>query len=149
MLKITARLDHHDAAEAELYLPFEIRQKSRFRATLADGTSVGVYLPRGGLLRGGDRLRAEDGRVIAVRAAPEAVSTVAHADPRQLARGAYHLGNRHVQLQLGAGWLRYLQDHVLDGMCRQLGLSVTHEQAAFEPEAGAYGGHHGHRHAHG
>jgi len=156
MIEIHERLDDRDLpAQAALTLPFETRQKSRFRAVLDDGTEVGVFLPRGTLLRGGDRLRAADGRVIEVRAAPETVSTVATDDPWLLARACYHLGNRHVPLQIGEGWARYLHDHVLDDMVRGLGLEVRVERAPFEPEAGAYGGgfhfhsHGGHGHGHG
>jgi len=101
-------------------------------------------LPRGQVLRGGDLLLASDGRVIQVEAASETVSTVRSAEPGLLARAAYHLGNRHVALQIGAGWLRYGHDHVLDEMVRGLGLPVTVEQAPFEPEAGAYHGGHEH-----
>ena len=135
-------------AQATLTLPFEQRQKSRLRTRLDNGEEVGLFLPRGTVLRHGDRLRAANGRVVEVRAAPETVSTARTDDPLRLARAAYHLGNRHVALQLGPGWLRYLHDHVLDGMVRELGLEVVCEQAPFEPEAGAYGGghHHGHDH---
>ncbi len=139
MLNLTKRLAGSEPALAQLILPFELRQKSRFRARLSTGEEVGVVLDRGGVLRGGDRLQADDGRVIEVVAAPEAVTTVSAQDPWQLARAAYHLGNRHVSLQLGTGWLRYPHDHVLDEMVRGLGLSTLLETAPFEPEAGAYG----------
>lgn len=147
-LQIVERLSADLPAQATLTLPFEQRQKSRLRTQLDSGEEVGLFLPRGTVLRHGDRLRAVDGRVIEVRAAPETVSTGCTDDPLRLARAAYHLGNRHVALQLGPGWLRYLHDHVLDGMVRELGLEVVCEQAPFEPEAGAYGGghHHGHDH---
>ena len=147
-LQIVERLSADLPAQATLTLPFEQRQKSRLRTRLDSGAEVGLFLPRGTVLRHGDRLRAADGRVVEVRAAPETVSTSRTDDPLLLARAAYHLGNRHVALQLGPGWLRYLHDHVLDGMVRELGLEVICEQAPFEPEAGAYGGghHHGHDH---
>ena len=106
---------------------------------------VGLMLPRGHILRGGDCLKAENGLIIQLKAAPEAVSTATAADPVTLQRACYHLGNRHVPLQIAGNWLRYLQDHVLDDMVVSLGLRVTHEQAPFEPEVGAY--HHGHQHA--
>jgi len=127
-----------------LSLPMEVRVKSRFRATLDTGTEVGVFLERGGMLRDGDALRAESGEWVTVRAAPEPVSTVYCEDPLLLARAAYHLGNRHIALQIGAGLLRYLHDHVLDDMLRGIGLLPIFEHAPFEPEAGAYG--HGHAH---
>ena len=147
-LRIVERLNENLPARAMLTLPFDLRQKSRLRTRLDSGEDVGLFLPRGTVLRHGDRLRATDGRVIEVRAAPETVSTARTDDPLLLARAAYHLGNRHVALQIGSGWLRYLHDHVLDGMARELGLTVIDEQAPFEPEAGAYGGghHHGHDH---
>lgn len=135
-------------SSAELVLPFELRQRSRLRARLSSGVEAGLILERGTVLRGGDLLRADDGSVIAVVAALETVSTVRDSDPMRLARAAYHLGNRHVPVQIGDGWLRYGHDHVLDDMVRGMGLAVVVEQAPFEPEAGAYGhgGHHSHGH---
>ena len=148
MLKVFEKLDHPQTADAVLTLPFELRQKSRLKAVLNDGTEVGLMLSRGQLLRGGDCLRAEDGLIICIEAAVEDVSTVRHENPVMIARAAYHLGNRHVPLQVGEGWLRYQHDHVLDDMVRGLGLQVDFESAPFEPEGGAYGGHsHGHGHA--
>lgn len=136
-------------AALRLELPYEQRCRSRFRARLAGGEEVGIVLERGQVLRGGDRLLAEDGRIVEVAAAPEWVSTVRARDARLLARVAYHLGNRHVALQVADGWLRYSHDHVLDDMVRGLGAELTVEQAPFEPEAGAYhGGAPGHSHAH-
>ena len=143
MLELTLKVVGTDrAVDGVLSLPFEVRQKSRFRAKLDDGSEVGVIVERGSVLRGGDILSGPAGQMVVVEAAREAVSTVASTEPRRLARAAYHLGNRHVPLQVGDGWVRYLHDHVLDEMCAQLGLRVVHEHAAFEPEAGAYGGHH-------
>jgi urease accessory protein len=130
-----------------LELPFELRSRSRFRARLVSGEEVGVVLARGQILRGGDLLLTDDGHVVEVAAAPEWVSTVHAADARLLARVAYHLGNRHVALQIGDGWLRYGHDHVLDEMARGLGAQLNVEQAPFEPEAGAYAdGHDEHTH---
>ena len=146
LIEYTASIEH---AHGVLVLPFDTRQKSRFRATLQDGTEVGVFLERGRILRDGDGLRAESGEVIRVQAANEAVSTVRCADSTTLARVAYHLGNRHVPLQIGDGFVRYRHDHVLDDMVRGLGLDATAEQAPFEPEAGAYGGGHSHGQDHG
>lgn len=99
------------------------------------------------MLRGGDRLRSEDGDIVAIVAAPEPVSTVYCEERLQLARVAYHLGNRHIAVQVGDGWVRYLADHVLDDMVHHLGMTAIHEDQPFEPEAGAYaGGHHHHEH---
>ena len=151
VLTISQRLHEPRAADARLELPFELRSRSRFRAQLVGGEQVGVMLARGQILRGGDLLLAADGRVVEVTAAPESVSTLRSADARLLARAAYHLGNRHVALQIGAGWLRYSHDHVLDAMVEGFGLKVTIEQAAFEPESGAYHaelGSHTHHHEH-
>lgn len=138
MLKTETRLDHWHEPDVELNLPFELRQRSRMRAMLSDGGELAVVMPRGTVLRGGDLLGLSDGRVAIVQAAPESVTTAFSRDPRMLARGAYHLGNRHVQLQVGDTWLRYLADHVLDGMAEALDLRIFHEMAPFEPETGAY-----------
>jgi urease accessory protein len=149
MLTIAQKLHEPRAAQAELLLPFELRSKSRLRTVLSTGEEVGLVLERGTILRGGDLLLADDGRVIEVVAAPEQVSTVRSSPAWLLVRAAYHLGNRHVALQVGDGWVRYLHDHVLDDMVRGLGFDVVIEEAAFEPEAGAYGGGgHGHAHSH-
>jgi len=141
MLTISKKLTDRRDTDAQLVLPFELRQKTRLRTTLSTGEEVGLNLDRGYILRGGDQLLASDGRVIEVVASAESVSVVESGDPLQLARAAYHLGNRHVSVQIGAGWLRYLQDHVLDDMVRGLGLPVTLDTLPFEPEAGAYSGH--------
>lgn len=155
---ISRRLEGMRAADARLVLPFETRSRSRFKARLDSGEPVGVVMTRGQVLRGGDLLLAEDGRVVEIGAAEELVSTARSADARLLARAAYHLGNRHVALELGPGWLRYAHDHVLDDMVIGLGLDLGVAQAPFEPEGGAYG-HlqggggllltHGHSHPHG
>jgi len=128
-----------------LVLPFEQRQKARQRARVNAGFEIGIHVPRGTVLRGGDRLRAGDGALVEIIAAREPVSTVWCRDLRRLAQLAYHLGNRHVALEVGAGWVRYLTDHVLDLLVEQLGHTVVHHEEAFEPESGAYGGH-GHAH---
>ncbi len=140
-------------SDGRLTLPIEQRVRSRLRARLDDGRDVGLFLPRGTLLRGGDRLGSDDGLVIEVVAAAETVSTIHCDDPTLLARAAYHLGNRHIPLQVEKGWLRYQHDHVLDDMLLQMGLALVVEQAPFEPEAGAYqqaaeGHHHSHSHSH-
>lgn len=148
LLTINQRLPADDirASDVTLTLPFDLRQKSRLRAHLDDGREVGLILERGHVLRQGDRLLADDGTVVTVVAADEEVSTVHAPDVLALTRAAYHLGNRHVPLQVADDWLRYRHDHVLDDMVRGLGLIVTVELAPFEPEAGAYGPAHGHDH---
>jgi urease accessory protein len=145
---IGGRAGQTTIATLKAILPFERRQKARQRAVTTLGEEVGLQLPRGAILRGGDLLRAADGTLLEVVAAHEPVSTVFTRNSRQLARVAYHLGNRHVALQVGPGWVRYLADHVLDAMVAQLGLNVLHNDEPFEPEAGAYGAH-SHSHAHG
>lgn len=138
IIKVTEKLNHTQTAQATLTLPFELRQKSRLRATLDNGDEVGLILERGQVLRHGTQLRSENGLIIEVHAAPESVSTFYSNDPLLLARACYHLGNRHLPLQIANGWCRYQHDHVLDDMVRSLGLEVKHETAPFEPEAGAY-----------
>ena len=136
------------AATARLVLDYDRRRKARQRVRLADGREAALKLPRGTVLHGGDLLVADDGLVVVVEAAPEHLSSVTTADPLMLARAAYHLGNRHVPLQVESGQLRYRHDHVLDQMVMGLGLRVVEVEAAFEPEGGAYQGQ-GHSHGHG
>ena len=140
--------------KGQLKLPFESRQKSRLHTQLVSGEEVGLMLPRGEVLRGGDLVTASDGRVIEVIAEPE---KLLHIETKDLARIAYHLGNRHVPVQVGENFLRIAHDHVLEEMVKKLGASVSHVEAPFEPEAGAYhheSGHeakiheHGHDHDH-
>lgn len=131
--------------DAELMLPFDLRQKTRLLARLRSGEEVGIFLERGTILRDGDCLQAEDGRIVRVIAAHEDVMQASCADPLLLARAAYHLGNRHVAVQVGPGWLRFPSDRVLAQMLAGLGIEVTEMCAPFEPEPGAYGsGHHHH-----
>ena len=146
MLKIIEKLSGAVDFSATLTLPFELRQKSRLRVKLDNGEEAGLILPRGSVLRGGDCLRAENGVIIQIQAASESVTTAYTDNPTLLARACYHLGNRHVPLQVGDGWLRYLHDHVLDEMVEKLSLDVKQENTPFEPESGAYGGG-GHHHS--
>lgn len=154
MLYLTQRVDHAHHFTASVTLPIDVRVKSRAKVTLSDGREAGLILPRGLLLRDGDILCNEEGsEFIAVIAADEAVSVVHCDDPFQLAKACYHLGNRHVPLQIMPGELRYHHDHVLDDMLQQFGLTVTFAHLPFEPEAGAYtseaqGHHHAHTHSH-
>ena len=139
-------------------LDWDTRCKSRFEATDSGGRRLGVFLPRGSVVRGGDVLVAEDGSLVRVLAAPQPVLVVRacaqHGTALDLQRAAYHLGNRHVQLEVRADALQLEPDHVLADMLRQMHLIVTEERQPFEPEAGAYqagGGqaNHGHGHGHG
>ena len=153
-LRLTRCAPAEAAPAATLRLGFEDRRRSRQLARLDDGREVGLNLPRGTILRDGDRLAGEeDALVVLVRASPETLSVARTSDGHLLARAAYHLGNRHVPLQVAPDHLAYQHDHVLDGMVRDLGLTVTTERAAFEPEAGGYrhegSERHGHTHGHG
>ncbi|MGH8518714.1 MAG: urease accessory protein UreE [Panacagrimonas sp.] len=134
-----------------LTLRYAERCKSRLRVELDDGTEAGLFLPRGTVLHAQERVQGASGPVVEVRAASEELYEVraAHdaADPHfDLLRATYHLGNRHVPVQLAPGCLRLERDTVLREMLLRLGLCVSEIVAPFEPEAGAYGG--GHRHDH-
>lgn len=145
MLVLQRRIGPQAHADAELTLPFELRQKSRLCTALANGEEVGLFLERGTVLRGGDYLEGNDGRVVRVVAAPEDLMEVVSGDARALARAAYHLGNRHTPVEVGEGWLRFSADHVLSEMLIGMGFAVATLSAPFEPEAGAYAaGHHHH-----
>ena len=140
-------------------LDWDVRQKSRFAATDSAGRELGIFLPRGTLVRGGDVLVAEDGSMVRVIAAPQPVLVITHCNshgtPFDLTRAAYHLGNRHVPIELQPDHLKIEPDHVLADMLRAMHLIVTEQSLPFEPEGGAYaaghgGGHdHGHSHDHG
>jgi urease accessory protein len=152
MLELIAKAPGEGATDDTVTLPWALRQRSRQRVTLDGGAAAAFLLPPGTQVDDGDRLHTADGFTVRVCAARETVSTARTADPLRLARACYHLGNRHVALQVGDGWVRYLPDHVLDDMVRGLGLIVTEDSARFEPERGAYAGqsagHHHHDHDH-
>ena len=148
MLKITEKLAAPLTPSESLTLPFEKRQKSRLRVSLDNNQEAALMLERGSVLRHGELLRADNGLVVEVRAANEEVAVISTEDSFLLARACYHLGNRHVPLQIGEGWLRIQRDHVLEEMVQSLGLFVKHECAPFEPESGAYSGHSNHSHSH-
>lgn len=135
-----------------LDLDWDTRSKSRFSANDSTGREIGVVLPRGTTLRGGDVLVAEDGSLLRVIASPQPVLQVRHCSehgsPFDLLRAAYHLGNRHVPLELQPALLQFEPDPVLADMLRRQHLIVTEAQAAFEPEGGAYGEGAGHGHDH-
>ncbi|OEO26904.1 urease accessory protein UreE [Pseudomonas sp. J237] len=148
MLVIHQRIAAQPDWDAELLLTFEARSKSRLRTFSTTGEDVGLFLERGQPpLYDGECLRAEDGRVVRVCARPEQLLHVTCTTPFELMRAAYHLGNRHVALQLGDGWLRLPDDYVLKAMLEQLGAKVELIEAAYKPEHGAYGGGHHHSHA--
>ena len=142
---------------ATVELDWDVRQKSRFDATDSAGRTLGVFLPRGTVVRGGDVLLAEDGSLVRVLAAPQSVLKITHCPnhgtPYDLIRAAYHLGNRHVPIELKPDHLKIEPDHVLADMLRAMHLIVNPVDAPFEPENGAYAtgghaGHHGHGHIH-
>jgi urease accessory protein len=151
---------------ATVELDWDLRQKSRFEATDSAGRRLGVFLARGTVVRGGDVLVAEDGSLVRVQAAPQPVMVVRrcphHGTPSDLLRAAYHLGNRHVAVELKPDHLKFEPDPVLGAMLQRLHLLVGEEVAPFEPEGGAYAVHgeaqvpghehghdHGHEHGHG
>ena len=138
---------------ARVALDWDVRQKSRFDATDSQGRTLGVFLPRGTAVRGGDVLVGEDGSLVVVDAAPQPVLRVTHCrdhgTPYDLLRAAYHLGNRHVQLELKPDHLKLEPDHVLADMLRSMHLIVNEANEAFEPEGGAYASADGHGHGHG
>jgi urease accessory protein len=125
-------------------LTFDARCKSRLLVELDNGERAGLLVERGRILRGGDRVRLEDGREAEIIAADEALIEARSADSVLIAKAAYHLGNRHVAVQVMKDRLRCLEDHVLADMLRGLGLEVHLIAAPFEPESGAYGAHHAH-----
>lgn len=143
MLLIESLYSGDAPATEQLILDFDARTKSRLRTRLASDEEVGLFLPRGTILRGGTKLQGQDGRIVEIVAAPEALVEARCANAYELTRAAYHLGNRHVAVQVCEGALRLQQDHVLEHMLEGLGASLSHLDAPFEPEAGAYApGHH-------
>ncbi len=145
MIHLTKTISCEDSPQATLTLPFANRTKSRLRTSLDDGRAAGLFLERGQVLEQGDLLSSEDGMIVEVIAAQEKVSVVRCDNPLLMAKACYHLGNRHVPLQINAGRLQYLHDHVLDNMLVGLGLTVQVEMVPFQPGSGAYSNH-GHRH---
>lgn len=147
---------------ATVELDWDVRQKSRFEATDSSGRQLGIFLPRGTIVRGGDVLVTSEGELVRVIAAPQEVLKICadptYGTPFDLIRAAYHLGNRHVPIELRPDHLKIEPDHVLGEMLRAMQLVVTEICEAFEPEGGAYassghghdhhlGNHHNHEHA--
>jgi urease accessory protein len=132
-------------------LDWDTRQKSRFDAVDSSQRQLGIFLPRGTVVRGGDVLVAEDGSLVRVEAAPQTVLRITacteHGSPFDLTRAAYHLGNRHVPIELKPDHLKIEPDHVLADMLRAMHMTVVQVTESFEPESGAYGDHGGHSHA--
>lgn len=148
MLKLTSVTKQTNECYSTLTLPFELRQKARLHAKLDNGQEVGLFLPRGNILRDGHILKAETGEFVKIIAANENVHTATSDDSVVLSRACYHLGNRHLPLQITQHWIRFGEDHVLAEMVANLGMQVIREQAPFEPESGAYAQQHSHSHSH-
>lgn len=147
MIKLTEKRQKSKRYDGTLSLSIDMRVRSRARVILDDGKEAGLFLERGTILRGGDFLTNSAGTIVKVIAAKETVSTVYCNDPLLLTKAAYHLGNRHVPLQIEPDWLRYQHDPVLDEMLKLMGLEIFVDEAEFEPESGAYQQQsHGHHH---
>jgi urease accessory protein len=144
MIELVERAPRDAPPSATLTMAWERRGVTRQRVRLDDGREAGIFLARGEILRGGDRLASASGEVVAIVAAPQPVMVVRAPTPAALARAAYHLGNRHVAVEVGDGWLKLEADHVLREMLVGLGASVEGATQPFEPEAGAYSHGHGH-----
>ena len=149
MLTLHTRLEHADTVTDQVVLAYDQRERCRLRVQLQSGAEAALFLPRGSVLRDSDLLTGPEGAVVRVLAASEATYRVGAADANALLRCAFHLGNRHSQVQIGEGYLRIRADPVLRDMLRGLGASVEEEQAPFQPEPGAYGGGHSHDHGDG
>jgi urease accessory protein len=143
MLKLTELVPDSNESDDAVTLPFDARQKCRLLSRTDKGKEVGIFLPRGQSIKHGFVLNGHDNYRVKIRAASESLSIVRTNNPLLFARACYHLGNRHVPLQILEGELRYQADHVLDQMLDGLGLIVHHQSLPFEPEAGAY-----HQHGH-
>lgn len=150
MLELTRNLGPmpHAPVTDRLCLDYASRAKARQKARLAGGEQVGIFLEYGKPLSGGDVLSSDDGILVRVECGPEPVITAVTEDWALLARGCYHLGNRHVPLQIGRLWLRFSPDPVLEELVRRLGFTALSESAPFAPEGGAYAGGHSHAHSH-
>lgn len=137
-----SHLHRNDSSPVDdwLDLPYELRCRSRFRTTTRSGADIGVFLERGFVLDIGDVLIAADGRRFGINTANEAVVTAYADDWNVFARACYHLGNRHVPMQIGERWLRIQPDHVLQELIEGFGLRIENEQQPFRPEGGAYSG---------
>lgn len=146
MLEVTERigLHCHDTVDATVVLTHEQRDRGRLKLVSKAGEEVRVFLERGKPLLVGEYLKTNCGKVVQVEGAVEEVALASCEDWHTFARACYHLGNRHTKIEVGERWLRIKPDHVLEDMLHQIGLLVTHEQAVFKPENGAYA--HGHHH---
>ena len=140
MLEIYQRLS--SATGLDIYGEVELchlqREKGRFKTAIFTGEEVGFFLERGNVLKVGDALISRCGRALLVTAKKEDVVRASTDDWSQFSKACYHLGNRHVKIQIGEKWLRILPDHVLEEMLIGFNMALKHEKAAFVPEQGAY-----------
>jgi len=148
MLEIYERLDSEHSIPIDDYLELshEQRDRSRLRVISRSGREVRLFLERGTPLQVGELLRSSCGQHLRVEGAPEEVVTARCSDWSGFSRACYHLGNRHVKMQMGERWLRILPDHVLEALLERLGFTLMREQCIFIPESGAYGSSHHHPH---
>ncbi|MAZ66959.1 MAG: urease accessory protein UreE [Kangiellaceae bacterium] len=147
MLKVIKNLGHIHPQQLDdvVTLPFELRTRGRFKSQTSSGLDVGVFLERGKVLQAEDVLETECGKRIQVKAELEDVIEATTDNWETFSRSCYHLGNRHVPLQIGERWLRFKPDHVLEDMIKRQGMHCEQKLAPFSPENGAYsGGHHHH-----
>lgn len=150
MIKLNKKMSKYEGqVDLSVSLTIDQRIRSRLRVTMSNGEEAGLDLPRGEILRGGEYLMSDHGDVVMVVAAIESLSVVRTSDELLKSRICYHLGNRHVPLEINSDYVSYQHDHVLDEMVSVLGGEVTLQKLPFEPEAGAYGGHSSsHSHSH-
>ena len=141
MMKLTELAPGTADSDDAVTLPFDARQKCRLLGRTDKGREVGIFLPRGQAIKHGFILQGHDNYRVRIKAAAEALSVVRTTNSLLLARACFHLGNRHIPLQIQPGELRYQADHVLDQMLQGLGLTVSHQSLPFEPEPGAYSQH--------
>ncbi|MFT7492230.1 MAG: urease accessory protein [Pseudohongiellaceae bacterium] len=146
------RLDQAHGADDQIILDHDHREKGRFKIISKNGVEVRVFLKRGKALLVGECLKTECGQIIEVVGALEVVTEASCSDWERFSKACYHLGNRHVKIQVLAHQLRIKPDYVLEEMLQLLGLTVTKKTAVFIPELGAYApgytGHHHHDHEH-
>lgn len=149
---ISEQYQSNNIQPLHIELSFDDRKRARFKGVSLCGKNIGIQIARGCVIRDDTWLESSDGSLLRVLAAHESVSSAYIDDPNLFARASYHLGNRHVSLQIEKNFLRYQSDYVLDAMLNQLGIKVVQETAIFEPENGAYfsdsGHHNSHSHSH-
>lgn len=147
--EVYERLSHGHNIEDQIVLDHDIRVKGRFKALSKKGVEVRVFLERGKTLQVGEVLKTECGKEIEVLGAKEELTYATCDDWQIFSKACYHLGNRHVKIQVGDRWLRMKPDYVLEEMLELHGLKIAKEYAVFTPEEGAYKGGHSHAHSHG